>query len=414
MIVLSNGSIFDGKNAKPISGSNVFIEGERIVEVSGRPPGDSDEVYDCAGRTIMPGMIDAHIHAYAFSVNATEIFNTPPALYISWAHNMLGNMLNRGFTTVRDTGGADYGLYLALQRGFIVGPRLYYCGKAISQTGGHLDLRHPHHHSPHDEDILACGCGITNMPFAVVDGVDAVRKVVRDNLRHGSNFIKFAGSGGISSTADPLHALQFSDEEILAIVDEVNRHGSYCTAHIHPDNALRRAVELGVHCIEHGTLIEPETATLAAEKGVYIVPTLAVIAALALEGESLGYPPEALAKLEMVTDKAIAHLQYMKDAGVSVGFGTDLIGELERHQCIEFGLRSEVYSSHEILVQATSMNAEIIGASGELGVVAPDAYADLLVVEGDPLVDLSLLSDPAKNLTAIMKGGSFHSNRLAA
>ncbi len=417
MTVFTNSRLFDGETNGLKTGLNVYVKGDRISEVSDRPPTPDDgETIDCGGRTLMPGLIDAHIHAYAWTVNANEILTAPPALYISWASGMLRNMIDRGFTTVRDTGGADYGLYLALQKKFIVGPRLYYCGKGISQTGGHLDLRHPHHHSAHDEEMLSCGCGIANQPFAVVDGVDAVRRVVRDNLRHGASFIKFAGSGGVSSTGDPLHAIQFSDEEVSAIVDEVNRHGNgvYCTAHIHPDAALKRAVKLGVHCIEHGTLIEADTARMVTDADVYIVPTLAVIAALGLEGKELGYPPQALAKLDMIKDEAVGRLRHMKDAGVKIGLGTDLLGRMERHQCIEFGLRRAFYSSFEILVQATSMNAEILGAKGHLGVIKKGALADILLVDGDPLADVTILEQAGKNIPAIMQAGAFYKRTLPA
>lgn len=413
MTVFTNAQVFDGISNRLISGRSVFVAAGQISEFSDRPANPDDgPVIDCGGRTLMPGLIDAHIHAYALSVNFYENTTAPDTLAACWATHMLGRMLDRGFTTVRDTGGADYGLFLALQRGYIRGPRLYYCGKAISQTGGHGDFRNPHHHHACDNDLLACGCGMIGLISAVVDGVDAVRRVVRDNLRRGSNFIKFAGSGGVSSTGDKLASIQFSDAEILAIIDEVERHGAYCTAHIHPDAALKRAIKLGVHCIEHGTLIEPDTARMAADRGTCIVPTMAVIAALALEGEKLGYPPESLKKLDAVKNQAVERLQHMKDAGVIVGYGTDLLGVTERHQLSEFTLRSPIYSPCELLVQATSANAEIIGAKGKLGVIAPGAHADILVVDGNPLADIGVLVNDGANLRAIMKAGAFVKNGL--
>ncbi len=407
MISFTNALIFDGDSEKRLAGRTVVVDRERIVSVSDAPPPAGSTVIDCGGRTLMPGMIDAHIHAYALSVNFYENTAAPDTLVACWASQMLGRMLDRGFTTVRDTGGADYGLFLALQRGYIRGPRLFYCGKAISQTGGHGDFRNPHHHHACDDNLLACGCGVVGLVTAVVDGVDAVRRVVRDNLRRGSNFIKFTGSGGVSSTGDKLSSIQFADDEVLAIVDEVERHGAYCTAHIHPDKALQRAIRLGVHCIEHGTLIEADTARMAADKGVSIVPTMAVIAALAIEGEALGYPPESLKKLDLVKDEAVSRLQHMKDAGVRVGFGTDLLGTLERHQCSEFTLRSPIFTPLELLRQATSVNAEIIGMKGQLGVVKPGAFADLLLVDGNPLDDIGLLAADGAKVAAIVKGGEF-------
>lgn len=397
MTVFVNGRIFDGEASSLAEGLNVFIAGDRITEVSDRPPNPADgEVVDCAGQTIMPGLIDAHVHAYALSVRLHDVDLAPPSLRAAWAGRMLGNMLARGFTTVRDTGGADYGLYLALERGYIKGPRLYYCGRAISPTGGHGDFRDPHHHHPHDEQMVVCGCGSVNGLAVVVDGVDAITKVVRESLFRGSNFIKFMGSGGVSSTGDKLDSWQFSDDEVRAIVGEVERHGAYCTAHVHPDAALRRAIRLGVHCIEHGTLIEPETARMAADADTIIVPTMAIIASLATRGEELGFPAESLEKLATIKDQAVERMQHMKDAGVRIGFGTDLLGPLENEQLTEFHLRSSIFSNLEILRQATSGNAEIIGAKGELGVIRKGAKADLLVVDGNPLEDLSALATPGK------------------
>jgi imidazolonepropionase-like amidohydrolase len=413
MTVLTNARIFDGESAELKSGSSVFVKAGLIAEISDRPANPDDgEIIDCGGRTLMPGLIDCHVHAYALSPNLGEVASAPDTLAATWAARMLSRMLDRGFTTVRDTGGADYGLFLGLQRGYIRGPRLYYCGRAISQTGGHADLRDPHLRGCGDEHLLACGCSHSSLFSAVVDGVDAVRKVVRENLFRGANFIKFMGSGGVSTVGDKLDSIQFADEEVVAIVEEVERHGAYCTAHVHPDRALSRAIRLGVHCIEHGTLIEPATAHLAAEKGTYIVPTLSIIWSLSREGRDLGFPAASLAKLDLIKDEAVARLQHLKDAGVKVGYGTDLLGPLERHQLHEFRLRSEVYTNLEMLMQATSVAAEIIGARGKLGVVKAGAAADLLVLDGDPMADISCLAADGANVRIIMKEGLFVKREL--
>ncbi|MEO8453418.1 MAG: amidohydrolase family protein [Gemmatimonadota bacterium] len=411
MIAFTNVRIFDGESADPAPGT-VVVDGDQIVSVGDAPAPPQAEMIDGGGRTLMPGLIDAHIHAYAIDVNIQRVMEAPPTLLAHWAARVLENMIDRGFTSVRDTGGADYGLFLAIERGLIKAPRLFYCEKALSQTGGHGDFRHHHHYDGDAEHLVACGCGVVNFLAYVVDGVDKVRQAVRENIRRGSSFIKLMGSGGVASPSDPLDRAQFSDEEIRAIVDEVNRAGVYCTAHIHPDHALKRAIMLGVHCIEHGTLIEPDTARLAAERGTYIVPTLAVISALANEGAALGFPPESLRKLDMVKDQAVARLQHMKDAGVKVGFGTDLLGKLERYECTEFALRAAVFSPLEILRQATSMNAEIVGQKGRLGVIRTGALADILLVDGDPVADLTLLERDGAALPVIMKGGRFHKRTI--
>ncbi|MBK7469285.1 MAG: amidohydrolase family protein [Betaproteobacteria bacterium] len=252
---------------------------------------------------LMPGLIDAHIHAYFYDMNVNRLERLPATMYAHHAANMLRDMLDRGFTTVRDTGGADYGLWLAIQKGLITAPRLYYCEKALSQTGGHADTRHHHDYHHHDEHVVMCGCCFANPLGVIVDGVDSVRRVIREQLRRGASFIKFMGSGGVASVSDPLEGIQFGNDEVRAIVEEVENHLVYCTAHIHPDRALKRAIGLGVHCIEHGTLIEADTANMAADKGVNIVPTLAVIAGLAERGEEFGHPRESLDKLEQIRTK---------------------------------------------------------------------------------------------------------------
>lgn len=410
MQVFTNARVFDGRSAQLRDGLNVFVEGERITEVSDRPAPPGAAIIDSGGRVLMPGLIDAHIHIYLADINVEVIARQPPTYYAHYGARTLRNMLDRGFTTVRDTGGGDYGMQLALERGLVTGPRLFISGRALSQTGGHGDFRHPHHHD-HGGDMLACGCGTANHVTVVVDGVTEVRKAVRENLRRGASFIKFMGSGGVSSISDPLEAMQFSDEEIRAIVDEVERHGAYCTAHILADAAIRRAITLGVHCIEHGVLIEPETARLAAERGTYIVPTLAIVGALARRGAELGYPPEALAKLDSVKDQALTRLAHMRDAGVKLGFGTDLMGDLEGDQCTEFTLRAAVFSPFEILHQATAMNGEILGQKDRLGVIAPGAFADILLVDGNPLDDIAILAANGANLALIMRGGKLHRDR---
>lgn len=412
MITFTNCKVFDGTN-DGLKDVNVTVLGERITDVSDAPPGADADIFDCGGRVLMPGMIDAHVHVYALSLNVTEAQGFPSTLTAHHARNMMGDALDRGFTTLRDTGGADWGLWLSIEEGLITAPRLYYCGRGISQTGGHLDLRHQHQFHPHDDDVVSCGCCFANGLGWVVDGVPQVRKAVREELRRGASFIKFAGSGGVSSTADDLHGIQLAREEVLAIVEEVENHNRYCTAHIHPDGALKRAIELGVHCIEHGTLIEEDTAYMAAEAGTKIVPTLAVMAALAEQGKAAGYPAEALEKLDMVKDTAVDRLNYMRNAGVHIGFGTDLIGaDLQKEQCIEFGIRAEVFSNLEILQQVTGNNAVVLNARGDIGEITEGCFADIILVDGNPLDDISVLAADGANLPVIMKGGQFHKNTL--
>lgn len=405
-LLLVNGRVFDGVSPD-VTANTILVENGRILEVSDKPiKSATARTIDLKGRTLMPGLIDAHVHAYFPHVDPLKSERMPTTMVAHRAGRMFEASLNRGFTSMRDTGGGDYGLYLAIERGWLKGPRLYYCGHALSQTGGHGDMRHPHEHDSHEHEICTCGIGHSGRLTMVVDGVDNVRRAVREELRRGAHFIKITASGGVSSTGDALHTAQYAEDEIRAIVDEVERHDTYVTAHCHPDGSIRRCIELGVHCIEHGTLITEETAAFAAARGTNIVPTLAVIAALAEHGARLGYPPESLAKLAEIVPSAQTGVERMKRAGVRIGFGTDLIGELDRHQCIEFTLRREIMSPFEILRSATSINADIIRQGKHIGRIAPGYLADMIAVDGDPLSDVTLFTEDGRNVPLVIKGGA--------
>jgi imidazolonepropionase-like amidohydrolase len=311
--------------------------------------------------------------------------------------------LDRGFTTLRDVGGADVGLASALQDGLLDGvPRLFYGGRAISQTGGHGDFRPGDH---------GCACHLDTLTV-IADGVDAVRRAVREELRRGASHIKLMASGGIASPTDPLERCQYSDGEIRAAVDEAARAGTYVATHCHPAEAVRRSVALGVRSIEHATLIDRETADFMAERGAFAVPTMATLAALAEEGEQLGFPAVSMEKLRRIGDRAFAGLEIMKRAGVKMGLGTDLLGAQHVRQTSEFTLRAQVLPAIDILRSACALNADLLGQSGRLGVIRERAVADLLVVDGNPLEDISLLARNGESLPVIMQDGRFHKRAI--
>lgn len=402
--VFENVRLFDGvaDEARP---AHVLVEGAAIREVADTPIRTGDAVrIDAAGRTLMPGLIDAHVHAYCPEVDPARGDRLPITLVAHRARRMLEDSARRGFTSVRDCGGGDHGLAQALERGWIKGPRLFYCGRALSQTGGHGDGRLKF-------ETCACGhaheVGYQGHLSRTVDGPENLRLAVREELRRGASFIKIMGSGGVASPSDPIHLAQYSADEIRAVVDEAERHEVYVTAHVHPDGALRRCIELGVHCIEHGTLISAETAALAATKDVPVVPTLAVIKALARYGAEMGFPRASLDKLAEIEPVAIEAVARLKAAGARIGFGTDLIGPLDRHQCLEFELRAEALSAVEILRSATSGNAAILGAGDRLGRIAEGYIADLILVDGDPTADLTLFKDDGRHVSMVMKAGQF-------
>ena len=276
-------------------------------------------------------------------------------------------------------------------------------------TGGHGDFRPLEQKSHHPE---LCSCGIVNWACRVADGVDACLQAARDELRQGAHCIKIMGSGGVASPTDPIWMNQYREDEIRAIVNECSERRTYAAAHCHPASAIRRCVEFGVRSIEHGTLIDDDTAKFVAERGAYIVPTMVVIFALVEMGKELGFPAVSLEKAEYAYKQALSGMDKMRSAGVKIGFGTDLLGSTYVQECREFTIRSEVFTPLELLRQATSVNAELMMQQGKLGCIAPGAHADLLVVDGDPLRDISLLAADGKNLRLIVRGGEIVKDEL--
>jgi imidazolonepropionase-like amidohydrolase len=408
-VLFHNARIFDGDSEALIDGQEVLVAGGLIRRISPRPlPTDEPaDVIDCGGRVLMPGLIDAHVHVYAAGLNFTRVAQSPFSYLAHFAARFMRASLDRGFTTLRDVGGADVGLASALREGLLDDvPRLFYGGRAISQTGGHGDFRPGDHALQH---ACQCGCACHLDTLTVIaDGVDAVRRAVREELRRGAAHIKLMASGGVASPTDPLERCQYSDDEIRAAVDEATRAGTYVATHCHPADAVRRSVALGVRSIEHATLIDRETADFMAERGAFAVPTLATLAALAEEGEQLGLPAVSMEKLRRIGDRALGGLAIMKRAGVKMGLGTDLLGAQHVRQTSEFTLRAQVLPAIDILRSACAVNAELLGQSGRLGAIREGAAADLLVVDGNPLEDISVLARNGERLLAIMKDGRFH------
>jgi imidazolonepropionase-like amidohydrolase len=398
-VVFEHATVFDGVNEEPAEGRYVRTEGNRIVEASERPISVGEAIrIDCRGKTLMPGMIDTHVHVYV--ADMTRLAGLPATFYSPYAARFLAHVLGCGFTTVRDIAGGDHGLAMAIRRGFLTAPRFVYGGLALSQTGGHGDMRGPSEPSP------VCSCGAeANFLAVIADGVDECITATREELRKGASHIKIMGSGGVMSPSDPIDRCQYSDAEISAIVEECERHGAYVAAHCHPDEAVRRCVELGVRTIEHATLISPATADLVAERGAFTVPTFAVMGALRDSGAEMGVSRRNLDKLDAIYDQALVGLETMQRAGVKIGFGTDLLAEQHVLHGTEFTLRAEVQAPIDILRSATSVNAELLGREHELGQVRPGYLADLLVVDGDPLSDLGLLASNGADIPVIMRDG---------
>jgi imidazolonepropionase-like amidohydrolase len=407
-VLFENARLLDVEAGALREGVSVLVEGERIREVSALPIAASEaRRVDLGGRTLMPGLIDAHVHCAITTMNLAAMTSRPITLVAHEAGRILERMLRRGFTTVRDAGGADFGLAQAVERGLVEGPRLFFSGRVLSQTGGHGDF------APREDAPRLCACQIHTTGFAhVADGVPAVRKAAREELRRGATQVKIMASGGVASPSDPIWNLQYSAEEMRAIVEEAEGWRTYAMAHAYTPEAIRRAVDAGVRTIEHGNLIDRASAAKMRAKGAYLVPTLVTYFAIDELGRKLGFPAVSQAKVKDVLDAGLASLEIAREAGVPIGFGTDLLGETHDQQSREFEIRARVLSPAEVIRSATWVNAEILNRRGELGVVAPGALADLLVVDGDPLANLGLLAEPEKHLAAIVKGGRFVRDRL--
>jgi imidazolonepropionase-like amidohydrolase len=409
-VLFENARVLDAAAGVLRDAGSVLVEADRIVEVSdGTLRAAGAERVDLAGRTLMPGLIDAHVHCAITTMNLAAMTSRPLTLVAHEAGRILAGMLRRGFTTVRDAGGADFGLAQAVERGLVAGPRIFYSGRVLSQTGGHGDF------TPREDPPRLCACHIHTSGFShVADGVAAVRKAAREELRRGATQVKIMASGGVASPSDPIWNLQYSAEEMRAIVEEAQGWRTYAMAHAYTPEAIRRAVDAGVRTIEHGNLIDRECAEHMRAKGAYLVPTLVTYFAIDELGRKLGFPAVSQAKVKDVLDRGLASLEIARACGLPMGFGTDLLGETHDQQSREFEIRARVLTPAEVIRSATVVNAEILDRAGELGVVAPGARADLLVVDGDPLADLTRLAEPEKHLAAIVKDGKFVVNRLAS
>ncbi|NTA19153.1 metal-dependent hydrolase family protein [Agrobacterium tumefaciens] len=379
-----------------------------LFEVSSSPSLPEGTItVDCQGKTLTPGLIDAHVHVIANSVDlsAAKFF---PSFVFTQARYIMEGMLQRGFTTVRDGGGADAGLVQAVEQELIAGPRLVISGLSLSQTGGHGDMR---------SVLLAPGETTANKVGSsiarIADGISQVREAARDELRKGAHFIKIMASGGAASVTDPIENLQYSGEELEAIVEEARAWNTYVMAHAYTPRAIAAVVKAGGRTIEHGNLIDELTANLMREAGAYLVPTLVASDILTQFADKYGFSSNSMRKIAQVRDQGLKGLSIARKSGVKIGFGTDLLGiELHDYQGEEFALRAKVEDPVDTLISATSVNAEMMMMEGRIGVIRKNAVADILVVEGDPTVDATVFTHRGENIDLIMKGGKILKNRL--
>ena len=378
---------------------HLVIEDGVIREVSSSPGNNADIRIDGRGKTVIPGLIDCHVHVTAATADFPALRRWSPAYTTVRALTILSAMIRRGFTTVRDAGGADWGLAQAIQQGHAVGPRLRYCGQAISQTGGHGDMREP---GDVVHDVCHCAAGLGR----IADGVAAVRTACRDEIRKCATHIKIMASGGVSSTTDRLDSTQFSMEELRASVEEAEAANIYVMAHAYTARAINRALEAGIRSIEHGNYLDQSSCDLFKQHEAYFVPTLATYFALPKEGLAAGLHPSMVAKIGDTLDRGLEALELAHNSGVSIAYGTDLLGEMQKWQLHEFALRREVVGIANALRSATSDAARLLNMEGQVGTLAPGAFADVLLLDQDPLEVLDTLENLEQHLSKVLVGGS--------
>ena len=407
--VIRNGTVLDTATMTFTEGQTVVSENGVIVDVGSEPVGAGDVDIDAAGRYVVPGLIDAHVH---FRLCTLNFFRLSQLTEVEFGIEMAAlsrATVERGFTTVRDIGGDVNGLMRAIASGSTIGPRIVRAGLMLTQTGGHGDVRSG------DIEVASCGCVLdSNVMSIVADGVDACRKAARHLLRDGSDFIKIHVSGGVASPADPLECVQYTPEEIRTVVAEAEHRNTYVAAHAYVPEAIAMAVEAGVRSIEHGNLIDKPTAKLLADTGTVLVPTLSTYRAMHDVGKQFGLPAANLEKNTVVYESGLASLELAHEAGVTMGLGTDLIGESQVRQNEELAIRASVQPAADVLRSMWVVNAQLCHLEGRVGVVAPGAFGDLVISNIDPLDDLAAFAEHETAFSHVVQGGRIAVDRSDA
>lgn len=405
-ILIQNASVLDTETGELAPDRQILVRGDEIAEVDDRVtvPDDCRRL-DVRGATVIPGLIDAHVHVTAATADLGAQAEWSPSYVAAQAADILHGMLHRGFTTVRDVGGADFGLAAAVQEWLFAGPRVMFGGKALSQTGGHADLRSRgrvvmDHHPCCPNIGLVC------------DGVDEVRRGAREQLRTGADHLKIMLSGGVASPTDRVDSLQFSLEEIRAAVEEAAAAHRYVAGHAYTAQAVNRGLEAGVRSIEHGNLMDETSVALFRDHEAFYVPTLVTYRALADEGPSYGLPPASQRKVSDVLDRGLGALEMAHRGGVQIVFGTDLLGGMHPRQLDEFRIRAQVQPPLDILRSATATAARLLGLEGKAGTLRPGAWADIVVVDGNPAEDIAVMCAPDKHLKLVMRSGVLVRNQV--
>jgi imidazolonepropionase-like amidohydrolase len=417
-IAFTNVRLFDGKSSALVEGRRVVVDGARIkaIEPAAQPVAPGVRVIDCGGRTLMPGLIDAHWHAMMAAVPGALLVTADVGYLNLVAADQAEKTLMRGFTTVRDMAGPSFGLKLAIDTGLTAGPRIFPSGAMISQTAGHGDFRAPYEVPAAADAPFSRGDAIG--VGAIADGVDQVLKRCREQLMLGASQLKLAAGGGVSSNYDPVDVSEYTEPEFHAAVDAATNWGTYVAVHAYTPPAIQTAIRAGVASIEHGHLMDEETAKIIADKDVWLCTQPF--------GDDFAAPfPEGsinrIKQLQVFagTDRAYG---FAKQYKLKTAWGTDVLfdAKLCETQGAQVARLAKWYAPAEALKMVTSVNAELCAMSGprnpypgKLGVIEAGTYADLILIDGDPIADINLVADPAKNLKLVMKDGRIYKDALA-
>lgn len=398
--VVLNGSVLDTASMSIVGERAIVIDDGVIVEVADRYSGSADVTIDAKGRFVTPGLIDGHVHFRLATMNFRALSSMSEVEFGIIMAKLSRDTLERGFTTVRDLGGDVMGLTRAIANGHVAGPRIVKAGRMLTQTGGHGDVEGG------DRDVPTCACAMRTTTFGIVaDGVEAVRKAARHNLREGSDFLKVHVSGGVATPSDPLDSVQYTHDELRAAVVEAEHRHTYVAAHAYSPTSIQLAVQAGVHTIEHGNLLDDTAAKAMAAAGAVLVPTLVTYEAMDEVGQKLGLPRTNRDKNTVVYNAGIESLEIARRNGVEMGFGTDLIGETQTRQNRELVIRSQVEPAADVLRSMWHTNARLCHLQNEIGLIAEGAFGDLVVSRVNPLEDLAAFAEPATAFSHVIQAG---------
>ncbi len=409
LLVLKNASIIDGTGAAPVSNGTVVVEEDRIQEVlrgsPGRVPPDAQTI-DCRNQTLLPGLIDGHVHLGAVDANIMEqqrLYH--PSMLVIRTLKVIQEALDQGFTTVRDAGGADAGYREAQRQGLIQGPRMFVSGCALSQTGGHGDFRLP-------TEVRSPSQDLAGVATRICDGVDEVRRGAREQLRRGVDFIKVMGGGGCMSPSDEIDTSQYSPDELRAAVFEAEAVGTYVAAHVYSSRSIHNCVSAGIRTLEHCNLMDESAAKAVKDAGAFMVPTLVTYEMISRMGKSMGIPENNVRKINEARDRGLEAVAIAKKLGVKIASGSDLLGPMQRHKGMELELKARVLGPMGAIVATTKTNAELLKKEKDLGTIEAGKLADFILIAGDPVKDITLIQQYQEKISLIVQGGRVYKNIL--